>query len=65
MENKEFFSLFSEFRFEVKIEKPLELISHSNVISTNSLSPVIANAMEKFKLGEAGLLSMIFLVLQL
>jgi hypothetical protein len=32
MENKEFFSLFSEFRFEVKIEKPLELISHSNLL---------------------------------
>jgi hypothetical protein len=54
MENKEFFSLFSEFRFEEKIEKPLELISHSNVISTNALNPVISNAMEKSKLGEAG-----------
>jgi hypothetical protein len=58
MEIKEFFSLFPEFRYEVfeeKIEKPLELISHSNVISTNALNPVIANAMEKSKLGEAGL----------
>jgi hypothetical protein len=54
MENKEFFSLFSEFRFEEKIEKPLDLISHSNVISTNALNPVIANAMEKSKLGKAG-----------
>jgi hypothetical protein len=54
MENKEFFSLFSEFRYEVfeeKIEKPLELISHSNVISTNALNPVIANATEKSKIG--------------
>jgi hypothetical protein len=53
MESKEFFSLFSEFRFDEKIEKPLELISHSNVISTNALNPVIANTMEKSKLGEA------------
>jgi hypothetical protein len=30
MENKEFFSLFPEFRFEEKIEKPLELYSHAN-----------------------------------
>jgi hypothetical protein len=54
MENKEFFSLFPEFRFEEEIEKPLELILHSNVISTNALNPVIANAMKKSKLGEAG-----------
>jgi hypothetical protein len=54
MESKEFFSLFPEFRFEKKIEKPLELISHSNVISTNALNTVIANAIEKAKLGEAG-----------
>jgi hypothetical protein len=54
MESKEFFSLFLELRFEEKIEKPLELISHSNVISTNALNTVIANAIEKFKLGEAG-----------
>jgi hypothetical protein len=56
MENKEFFSLFPEFRYEVfeeKIEKTLELISHSNVISTNALNPVIANAMKKSKLGKA------------
>jgi hypothetical protein len=31
----------------------LELISHSNIISTNALNTVIANAMEKSKLGEA------------
>jgi hypothetical protein len=54
MESKEFFSLFSEFRFEEKIEKPLELILHSNVISTNALNTVIANAIENSKLGEAG-----------
>jgi hypothetical protein len=38
MENKEFFSIFPMFGygvFEEKIEKPLELVSHSNVISTN------------------------------
>jgi hypothetical protein len=54
MESKEFFSLFPEFRFEEKIEKSLELISHSNVISTNALNTIIANAIEKSKLGEAG-----------
>jgi hypothetical protein len=54
MESKEFFSLFSEFRFEEKIEKPLELVSHSNVISTNALNTITANAIEKSKLGEAG-----------
>jgi hypothetical protein len=40
MENKEFFSLFPEFRFEEKIE--------------NALNTVIANAIEKSKLGKAG-----------
>jgi hypothetical protein len=35
-------------------EKPLELYSHSNVICMNSLNIVIANAIEKSKLGEAG-----------
>jgi hypothetical protein len=36
MKNKEFFSLFPEFRFEEKIEKPLELYSHANsVVSMN------------------------------
>ena len=54
MESNEFFSLFPEFRFDEKIENPLELISHSNVISTNALNTVNANAIEKSKLGEAG-----------
>jgi hypothetical protein len=54
MENKEFFSLFPDFRFEEKIEKLLELISYSNVISTNALNTVTANAIEKSKLEEAG-----------
>jgi hypothetical protein len=54
MENKEFFRLFSDFRFEEKIEKHLELVLHSNVISMNALNTVSANAIEKSKLGEAG-----------
>jgi hypothetical protein len=58
MENNEFFSLFPEFRygvFEEKIEKPLELNLHANsVVSMNALNTVIANAIEKSKLGEAG-----------
>jgi hypothetical protein len=53
MENKEFYSIFPEFRFEM-FEKPLELYSHSNVICMNSLNIVIANAKERSKLGEAG-----------
>jgi hypothetical protein len=53
MENKELYSVFPDFRFEV-FEKPLELISHSNVICMNSLNTVIANAMERSKLREAG-----------
>lgn len=43
--------------FEEKIKKPMELClqnSCSNVISMNSLNTIIANAMEQFKLGEAG-----------
>jgi hypothetical protein len=42
--------------FEEKIKKPMELYLHanSNVISMNSLNTIIANAMEKSKLGEAG-----------
>jgi hypothetical protein len=41
--------------FEVKIEKPLELNLHANsVVSMNILNTVIANAIEKSKLGEAG-----------
>jgi hypothetical protein len=39
--------------FEEKIKKPLELISHSNVISMNALNTVIANAIEKSKLRKA------------
>jgi hypothetical protein len=55
MENNEFFSLFPEFRFEEKIEKPLELNLHANsVVSMNALNTVIANAIEKSKLGKAG-----------
>ena len=54
MENKEFCSLFPEFRYEVfeeKIEKPLELNSHANsFVSMNALNTVL----EKSKLGEAG-----------
>jgi hypothetical protein len=33
-------------------EKPLELYSHSNIICMNSINTVIANAIEKSKLGE-------------
>jgi hypothetical protein len=40
--------------FEEKIEKPLELNLHANsVVSMNALKTVIANAIEKSKLGEA------------
>jgi hypothetical protein len=53
MKNKEFYRVFPEFRFEV-FEKPLELTSHSNVICMNSLNTVIAKAIERSKLGEAG-----------
>jgi hypothetical protein len=37
-------------------EKPLELYSHanSNVVSMNALNTVVANAIERSKLGEAG-----------
>jgi hypothetical protein len=59
MENKELYSIFPELRhevFEEELEKPLELYLHanSNVICMNSLNTVIANAIEKSKLGEAG-----------
>jgi hypothetical protein len=42
--------------FEEKINKPMELYLHanSNVISMNSMIAIIANSMEKYKLGEAG-----------
>jgi hypothetical protein len=68
MENKELYSIFPELGYEVfeeKIEKPLELYLHvnRNVICMNSLNIVIANAIEKSKLGEAG--NKIFLVSQL
>jgi hypothetical protein len=53
MENKEFCSIFPELRLDV-FEKPLELYSHSNVICMNSLNTVIADAIERSKLGEAG-----------
>jgi hypothetical protein len=53
MENKEFYSIFPELGHEV-FEKPLELYSHSSVICMNSLNTVIANVIEKSKLGEAG-----------
>ena len=51
MENKEFYSIFPEFGFEVfeeKIKKPMELY-----LQVNALNTVIANTMEKSKLGEA------------
>jgi hypothetical protein len=59
MENKEFFSIFPELGcgvFEEKIEKTLELNLHANsVVSMNALNTaVIAKAIEKSKLGEAG-----------
>jgi hypothetical protein len=59
METKELYSIFPELGhevFEEKIEKPMELYLHanSNVVSMNSLNTVIANAIEKSKLGEAG-----------
>ena len=59
MENKEFYSIFPELGHEVieeKIKKPMELYLHasSNVISMNSLNTIIANAMEKSKLGDVG-----------
>ena len=58
MENKEFYSIFPELGhevFEEKIKKPMELYlqADSNVISMNALNTIIANAMEKSKLGEA------------
>jgi hypothetical protein len=39
---------------EEKIEKPLELNLHDNsVVSVTALNTIIANAIEKSKLGEA------------
>src|SRR6266699_491451 len=56
---REFYCIYLELGhevFEEKIKKPMELYLHasSNVISMNSLDTIIANAMEKSKLGEAG-----------
>ena len=51
MENKEFYSIFAEFGFEVfeeKIKQPMELY-----LQVNALNTVIVNTMEKSKLGEA------------
>ena len=55
---RELYSIYLEFRHELfaeNIKKPMELYLHanSNVISMNSLDTIIANAMEKSKLGEA------------
>ena len=46
--------------YQEKIKKPMELYLHnthdsSNVISMNYLNTIIANAMEKSKLGEEGI----------
>jgi hypothetical protein len=59
MENKEFYNIFPELGrevFEEKFRKPLDLYSHanSNVICMNFFNIVIANAIEKSKLREAG-----------
>jgi hypothetical protein len=55
---KELYSIYLELGHEVfkeKIKKPMELYlnANSNVISMNSLNTIIANVMEKSKLGEA------------
>jgi hypothetical protein len=57
--NRELYSIYLELGhevFEEKIKKPMELYlrANSNVTSMNSLNTIIANAMEKSKLGEAG-----------
>ena len=57
--NRDLYELYIELghdAFEEKIKKPMEVCLHnsdSNVISMNSLNTIIANAMEKSKLGEA------------
>jgi hypothetical protein len=58
--NRELYSIYLELGhevFEEKIKKPMELClrSSSNVISMNSLNTIIANAMEKYKLGDKGI----------
>jgi hypothetical protein len=55
---RELYSIYLELGhevFEEKIKKPMELYLHANrkVICMNSLITIIANAMEKSKLGEA------------
>ena len=55
---RELYSMFPELGhevFEEKIKKPMELYLHANrnVISMNYLNTIIANVMEKSKLGEA------------
>jgi hypothetical protein len=55
---RELYSIYLELGhevFEEKIKKPMELYlrANRNVISMNSLNTIIANAMEKSKLGEA------------
>jgi hypothetical protein len=56
---REFYSIYLDLGhevFEEKIKKPMELYlrANSNVISMNYLNTIIANAVEKSKLGEAG-----------
>jgi hypothetical protein len=56
---RELYSIYLELGhevFEEEIKKPMELYLHanSNVISTNSLNTITANAMEKYNLVEAG-----------
>src|SRR3954471_21105892 len=56
---RELYSIYLELGhevFEEKIKKPMELClqADNNVISINALDTIIANAMEKSKLGEAG-----------
>ena len=55
---RELYSIYLELGhevFEEKIKKPLELYLHasSDVISMDSLNTIVANALEKSKLGEA------------
>jgi hypothetical protein len=55
--NRELYSIYLELGHEVfEIKKPMELYlrANSNFISMNSLNTIIANAIEKSKLGEAG-----------
>ena len=56
--NTELYNIYLELGhevFEEKIKKPMELYLHAsrNVISMNSLTTIIANAMTKANLGEA------------